>query len=497
MVDNMKPFIFGHQKVMSCLVLAFTIAYSTSSSAAPVATETAVQSQSRYKELASLTLKEMQLVRSGLHQFYIANSGAWPSNLSAISDYYSGTFSTPAGNIQGVQTTNGYELFINTANLDDQMKTQMGTELAKNNGGWNGNRAIVKVDAPQAAAIVRSSLSRFADPSGTGETNTMYTNLLMNGNDINGVGEVNAAGIVANAATIDQATLNTATLQQANITNSNVGTAVIDTATIDTASLNLATINQATIDSLTAQTTKTNTLEATSATLTNATVDQNLSVGGVTTLGGPVTIAGATNLNENLYMNGVLVLDKQARSYYQGQDIDTRYLGILDTAANSDQLGGIDASKFARTDISNTFTAPQTFSNGINVGGTGITTTNLDASGNLYANNVYVKSRSEWLSATIDKANSAYSRVGTLESKVNSGIGNKMGIWYNEGTYTADNIPGNRIYLGVCRSVQNGCTSSTLPTVAYSCVVGTSGYIKSVVGSSNNSTDYYRHFKCQ
>ncbi|WP_194591981.1 hypothetical protein, partial [Vibrio anguillarum] len=221
---------------------------------------------------------------------------------------------------------------------------------ARNQGSMTGNTVTFSIDAPQNAAIVRSMLSRYADPDGSGELNKMYANLNMNNNSVDGVNQLNAQDVISNTATVNNAT----------ITNATIATLQSTLANVDT--LNAKTAN---LETLITDTFSTTDLVATTATMTTADVIDALTVGGALTANGVVTanntlnVNGAVNANNGVYANGTLVIDAASRLYHQGQNLDTRFLGINATAVDSDKLGGIGASQFARNDVSNTFSGRQ------------------------------------------------------------------------------------------------------------------------------------------
>ncbi|MBF4250648.1 hypothetical protein EA007_06520 [Vibrio anguillarum] len=423
-------------KPIASMTLAALLSYSYVAEAAPsvvsasAGQQKAISTQNSQQELVDLTQREVTRVIGALKNFYVANTGAWPANLTSINPYYSGDYKTPIGTITGATSASGYQLTINTSNLDAQFKAKIESMAARNQGSMTGNSVTFSIDAPQNAAIVRSMLSRYADPDGSGELNKMYANLNMNNNSVDGVNQLNAQDVISNTATVNNAT----------ITNATIATLQSTLANVDT--LNAKTAN---LETLITDTFSTTDLVATTATMTTADVIDALTVGGALTANGVVTanntlnVNGAVNANNGVYANGTLVIDAASRLYHQGQNLDTRFLGINATAVDSDKLGGIGASQFARNDVSNTFSGRQYFNGGANVVGT-LNTQAINATGKIYTSNdiqsryVYASNANingTWLTDTINKANSSYSRVGTLEGKVSNleRAGGNTGTW--------------------------------------------------------------------
>ncbi|MCZ5870899.1 hypothetical protein, partial [Vibrio parahaemolyticus] len=96
------------------------------------------------------------------------------------------------------------------------------------------------------------------------------------------------------------------------------------------------------------------------------------------------TFSGRLNANGEIYANGKRIADSTGKLYYQGADLDTRYLGInakakdaykadyatkagsADYATNAGKLGNVAASNFARRDTANTFAQTQTMNARLN-----------------------------------------------------------------------------------------------------------------------------------
>ncbi|ENN6469969.1 hypothetical protein AB9X29_003770 [Vibrio vulnificus] len=98
------------------------------------------------------------------------------------------------------------------------------------------------------------------------------------------------------------------------------------------------------------------------------------------TFNSTATVKGRLNADGEVYSNGKRVIGSDGKLYYQGQDLDSRYLGINATAKNAEKLGNVDASQYARRDTVNTFTQAQTFNNTATVKG------RLNADGEIYSN---------------------------------------------------------------------------------------------------------------
>ncbi|MEH6454809.1 MAG: hypothetical protein V7749_00675 [Cocleimonas sp.] len=86
------------------------------------------------------------------------------------------------------------------------------------------------------------------------------------------------------------------------------------------------------------------------------------------------TFTSNNTFNKTVALNGGVTVDgKQVISadgstlYESGQALNTRYLGINATAKNSDKLGNVASSNYARTDVVETFGQSVNFNNGIHV----------------------------------------------------------------------------------------------------------------------------------
>ncbi len=346
------------------------------------------------KQLVSQTHSELGRVISGLKRFYASNAGAWPSDLASISAFYSGDFQTPYGDITGAQTMNGYSVSISTSDLDDKTLASLATMASKNNGTLVGETLTFAVSASMNVEFVNKALGRYDDP--TGEQNTMYTDLDMNNFDLNNVNQIKSQ-----SASIDSATVSTATITSANITNAVVQNANSTNANIATQNAQNASLNNASV--------------------TNAVVNGALGT-------------NQLNINGQVKAGGALVLNNTGKLYYQGQDTDTRYLGINETAVDTQRLGGVDASSFALSGSANQFTAHQYFNadatasniNAQTLNTSGTATTNSD----IFADQLYLsnaKVGDEWASNTINRVTQNKIDLSYLKSKVSSL--HRIGYW--------------------------------------------------------------------
>lgn len=169
-----------------------------------------------------------------------------------------------------------------------------------------------------------------------------------------------------------------------------------------------------------------------------------------------VKIRQNLELNGQISVNGIKITDKNGRLFYQGQDIESKFLGIDDkakTAAVADtanQLGGVDASRFARNDIQNTYTAEQTFADRVNV------------NSSLYANNKIVVDTSGALYYQGQKLDSRYlginakAKTATLADNANQLGGISATTYARKDTknlFTEDQVFANNIsVVGQVRS---------------------------------------------
>ena len=421
--------------VLTVILLAAGI--SIPSYASNVST-TSIQAQVQSDSLLSQTENELLRVGAGLRNFYASSLG-WPTNLSQISNYYTGNFETPLGTIKGTIGTSSYQLSIGINDTDTNMVALVKSLASKLSGTYDdaSNTLAIPVDTPQEAAIVSAMLSRLPDTSGSG-LNTMQTDLSMGGFNINDIAEANAT--VINASTINTTDINATNITAVKADITTVNSNLIDTPLIQsttgliklasnteftgTSTFNDVSIFNSGIVQASGQTAQLGAVTAESATVTGQLVAQS-----------EFLANDAAYFKNGIYNGtGVVIADADGRLFYQGQDLETRYLGINDTAVDSDSLGGIAADNYAKKNVDNAFSAHQTFASlstagNADVGGA-LTAGTLTVSGNASVYNTYFGSRNIWASTVIDRVNSNQSRIGALESKVNSGsTSNAMGKW--------------------------------------------------------------------
>lgn len=137
------------------------------------------------------------------------------------------------------------------------------------------------------------------------------------------------------------------------------------------------------------------------------------------------TFSNRVNANGEIYANGKRVVDTAGKLYYQGADIDSRYLGINATAKNADKLGNVAASVYARKDQANTWSQAQTFNNRVNANGEIYANGKrvVDSAGKLYYQGADIDSRYLGINA---KAKDAYKsdyamKAGSADYATNAG----------------------------------------------------------------------------
>lgn len=312
--------------------------------------------------LAYKTANELTRVAGALQNFYVTNL-AWPANLQTqLTNYYTGNFSTPFGQITGTPLSGngGYQLTISLSIVDANQKAALQSVLTQQGGGLSGNSIAMNIAPPQAAAAYTSMLSRLPDSTGNG-LNTMQTNLELGGFDINDIGSINSNNVIANSATVSSMTVTEGDIDELASTNANITNATISNATIAVA--NITDANAVTLD-------VSNVINAPTANLSS--VNSNVIESDLVIAASLKSHSGIIDIDSDVAMNGRLManavvvsgqvaIDESGKVYYQNQDIDDRYLGISDKAADSALLGGITPDKFARRDISNIFTQAQSF----------------------------------------------------------------------------------------------------------------------------------------
>lgn len=178
-------------------------------------------------------------IKEAVWAYYAENSG-WPSSLSQITTgsdpFYSGTFSTSLGAINGTPSAGRYIFTVSVgANAPDAKISQIKRFAAQMGGDFtsSSNSAVISVDVPHGASMVKNMLSRVADESGQ-NLNTMGVDLEMSNYDIDGV-----ADIFGNSATISN------NLKSQEIIAVNVNAS--STTTADIADLQKLTSDQLTV----------------------------------------------------------------------------------------------------------------------------------------------------------------------------------------------------------------------------------------------------------
>ncbi len=370
------------------VVLSLPTAAIASSGAAQ---EKALSTLSNNQKITSLTQQELSRIIAGVQNFYVKNTGAWPSSLNDINAYYTGDFRTPVGLVTGAQSASGYVLTINANNADNKLRVLLTSMAAKYRGQMVGSVLTFNIQSPNQSAATMGVISRFADVEGAGERNKMHTSLNMNSFDVSNI-----------------KTLNT---QSATITNATISTANISTASVTDATIGTQTVTNHVVNNLVVDSANYTTANAQQFNASNLTTNSTLNTAAV--------IAG-----------GKLVANGSGKLYYQNQDIDARYLGITDTAADADKLGGVDATEYLRTDLSNAFNTVQTFDGGMTIGGDlnagSVSATNMNVMGDISARNVYgrqnVRIGGKWLSTTFSEQSANTNDINAINSKIPSGV---------------------------------------------------------------------------
>lgn len=356
-----------------------------------VAQEKAIKTLSSFKDRSLRTEQEVSRVVSALQNFYTNNGGTWPTTLSDTSPYYSGDFKTPAGTITGTSSGSGYTLTISVRGSEPQYLNLLSSMASKNGGNLTGSNLMFSVLSPNQYASNANVLSRFADVEGGGERNKLHTNLNMNGKDITNVANLDAQTSDFTTGTIDSltatdvyvtnATVNSQTVSNATIANNNVS--VADYTSLNTTML----INNGTIDA-------------------NATIQANQFIAG-----------------------GHIVADDAGQLYYEGQNLDSRYLNLADTAKDTAKLGGVDAAEYLRRNVVNNYAHRQTFNGGMTISGkltsSSLNATNVNIASSFNGSSVRgssdVKIRGQSLKNYTHQNNVNVNTINYLKSKVAAG----------------------------------------------------------------------------
>lgn len=389
-----------HYFLIACLAISTTVHADTTAS------DKAQQTHQYKVELVQRTQDKVNRVKTALKRYYTTNMSTWPTNLNALSSLYDGDFNTPVGSINGNQNGLRYILSINLTNPDATLNAQLKTMAERNNGDLSGTILSFNLDPDKSFAAMESSLSRYSDPSG--ELNKMYTDINANSQNVDNINEITA---------------NRAQIEVGNISTANVSTGTID-------SMSVTGNNNVTSDSVT-------NLTITNNNLRDSTVDEL-----VVTNTNSVSNAAVINTLAGIDVNGQMIADSSGRMYTNGEDLNTRFLGIDETAYNSQKLGGVNSSLYVRKDKTNYFTTVQKFNGGVKAStvNTGsLVTTNLHLRNRLKTNtgtvgNILVGN--SWFSGTKNQSHTNEREIRNLE---NIGSIRKIGTWRFKGNYIRGN----------------------------------------------------------
>ncbi|MEZ8238604.1 MULTISPECIES: hypothetical protein [Vibrio] len=346
-------------------------------------------------ELIADTKVELKTLIKSLNKYYQAKE-AWPSSIANISKYYNGDFNTPFGKISGTQTLNGYSVSVVTSGLSGNVLANLSSMVKTSGGSMSGSTIRYDLDAPVSMNFTDKALSRYTDASG--EKNKMYANILMNGHDLNNV---------------QNAGVKSAEFDTAKISNSNLDAVSITNSVVDKASLNVLNVqNQAAQD----------------VTITRANLATELTVASAFTVG--------TLENDGVIAaGGHVVINNDGKVFYEGEDLDTRYLGLGVMAQNATRLDNILAANFARNDKSNVFNGTNTITR--NASASTTKSTNVRVKGNAHTNqvnssvatigNAYVGN--EWASSTYARVDRNTINLDALSRKFNVSGSFPVGHW--------------------------------------------------------------------
>lgn len=124
---------------------------------------------------------------------YYADNISWPSSLTLIQTggdpFYSGTFDTPFGAINGNPAGDQYVFTLSLGASANSSKISQVRRLAAEMGGdflASSNSAVITVTPPQSASLVSNMLSRVSDSGGQG-LNEMQVNLEMSNFNIDDI----------------------------------------------------------------------------------------------------------------------------------------------------------------------------------------------------------------------------------------------------------------------------------------------------------------------
>ncbi|EKF9500567.1 shufflon system plasmid conjugative transfer pilus tip adhesin PilV [Vibrio cholerae] len=438
-----------------------------------------------------------------LASFMANNANAWPASTDALlaTGFTSNITSAWGTKVLGAVTGGGNSFTLNLEAPVPEVATGIGGRLG---AAVSGNVVSLTVPIPATASIMDNGLMRYA-VAGRPELNQMQTDIDMNGFNLLNVNAINVQTVNGGSGTLDSLVVNNSlqVLSDA-VFNKDVNVAgkltaneleakivrgqslIVDSANINgplnvvdviaTGTVNAPTVNtqRLSVDSATIKV-----LESDSANLKNASIStlnagdsyitgllqvmknaeflSDVRFAGSVAVDGALTVAQVASINE-IREGGLFLREK--------------YLGINSTAKDSEKLGGVQASSYARKDTPNVFNGLQTFNNGIVTTGlvvNGASTHN----GRIYANqgvsvtggNVDVNGSYDVKVGSISVKDLA-NRLRNLENN-SAGSGNKMGRWVK--LYESNSMWGSDGKIALY-SYHN--------TVTGSCVVGMQGALK-------------------
>ncbi|PMO89817.1 hypothetical protein BCT01_00615 [Vibrio tasmaniensis] len=360
----------------------------------------ALTTHTSHQQTTRLTKDIVKRVITGVQQYYISNSGTWPTALADISTFYSGSFITPAGTITGSPTPTGFNLTVSVRSSDKNLITMLNAMASKNAGTLTGNILNFPIASPNQYAPLNNIISRFEDVQGGGERNKLHAAVNMNGNDITGIDNTNIQTANVVNATIKTSLATNLNVVNANITEQTVGTELVTQLNADVA---------------------------------------NYKTTGITTLVNNGVINSTPRIDvSKVNAGGYNVIANGGVIKYQGQDVTHRYLGINSKADDSLRLGGVDGARFLQRNKVNNFRHSQKFNNSLVVNGqltTGtVTASNTTVNGRIYGNQIKATSR-----ATINGKNAQsydnrsrihnVNKIKEVERKIQNQGTAQIGVW--------------------------------------------------------------------
>ncbi|OCP68397.1 hypothetical protein [Vibrio parahaemolyticus] len=178
------------------------------------------------------TKQKISRIKEALWAYYTSNV-AWPSTVSQISagaePYFTGTFSTPLGNVTGSPSGNRFVLSVSVGVNANDSKIQQVKRLAALIGGdylSTSNTAVLAVSKPSTAALVSDMLARTTAEAGT-EQNTMSVDLEMSNFDIEDVSTLfGIDGEVSTSAQVDALSADSGKIDLITTQNADIGSLV-------------------------------------------------------------------------------------------------------------------------------------------------------------------------------------------------------------------------------------------------------------------------------